>query len=162
MPDACGNRSPAVGNERATALSGDSADQFGDGRVDADARGAFDEVALIQAAQRDLAAFGSLYARHVDRIYSYLLSRTGPARAEDAADLTQQVFVRALDALPRYQPRAGVSVAAWLFRIARNAATDWQRRQRSSRRIIPWQAVPEAAYPSAPETAEGAVLLGDE
>ncbi|HLJ80281.1 MAG TPA: sigma factor, partial [Ktedonobacterales bacterium] len=99
-----------------------------------------DEAALIQAAQRDLAAFGPLYARYVDRIYTYLCTRMGSVRSDDAADLTQQVFLRALDALPRYQPRDGVSVAAWLFRIARNAATDWQRRLRPT---LSWEAVPE-------------------
>ena len=118
-----------------------------------------DEAALIQAAQQDLAAFGPLYARYVDRIYTYLRTRTGQARADEAADLTQQVFLRALDALPRYQPRAGVSVAAWLFRIARNAATDWQRRQR---KVIPWQAVPEDLHPPAAETTEAAALQHDE
>lgn len=118
-----------------------------------------DEMALIQAAQRDLAAFGPLYARYVDRLYAYLRTRTGHARAEDAADLTQQVFLRALDALPRYRARDGISVAAWLFRIARNAATDWQRREG---RTIPWEAVPEELRPLAAETADGDVLRQDE
>lgn len=124
--------------------------------------GAPDESVLIQSAQAEPAAFGPLYARYVDRIYSYLLTRTGPARPEDAADLTQQVFLRALDALPRFEPRAGVSVAAWLFRIARNAATDWQRSQRTARQSVPWEAVPEHLHPAAAETAEGDALRRDE
>jgi RNA polymerase sigma-70 factor (ECF subfamily) len=111
-----------------------------------------DEERLVQAAQHDPAAFGPLYARYQDRLYTYLRTRTGTT--EDAADLTQQVFVRALEALPRYR-REGVSLAAWLFRIARNAATDWQRRQRPT---VPWDAVPEAFHPCAPETADGALL----
>lgn len=118
-----------------------------------------DEAALIQAAQRDLAAFGPLYARYVHRIYTYLRTRTGQARAGEAADLTQQVFLRALDALPRYQLRDGVSVAAWLFRIARNAATDWQRRERP---ILSWEAVPEELHPQEPETADSAIVRRDE
>lgn len=118
-----------------------------------------DEAALIRAAQRDLAAFGPLYARYVDRIYSYLLTRTGPAQPDAAADLTQQVFLRALDALPRYQTREGASVAAWLFRIACNAATDWQRRQRLA---IPLDAVPEELHPQAPETPDDTVMRRDE
>lgn len=121
-----------------------------------------DEAALIRAAQRDLAAFGPLYAHYVDRIYAYLCSRTGAAQAAEAADLTQQVFLQALDALPSYQPRAGISVAAWLFRIARNAATDWQRRQRPQRHIIPWEAVPEDQHPHAPDTAESAAMRRDD
>lgn len=118
-----------------------------------------DEVALIQAAQRDLAAFGPLYARYVDRIYTYLCARTGRARADEAADLTQQVFLRALDAVPRYRTRDGGSFAAWLFRIARNTATDWQRREGRS---VPWEAVPEELHPLAPETADDVVLRHDE
>lgn len=118
-----------------------------------------DEAALIQAAQRDLAAFGPLYARYVDRIHTYLCARAGWAAPDEAADLTQQVFLRALDALPRYQMREGVPVAAWLFRIACNIATDWQRRQRPT---VPWEAVPEESHPHAPETADGAVLRQDE
>ena len=118
-----------------------------------------DETALIHAAQRDLAAFAQLYARYVDRLYTYLCTRTGRARADDAADLTQQVFLRALDALPRYRARDGVSFAAWLFRIARNAATDWQRREG---RTIPWEAVPEELHPAAAETADAALLRQDE
>lgn len=106
-----------------------------------------------------MAAFGPLYLRYVDRIYSYLCTRTGSARADEAADLTQQVFVRALDALPRYQPHEGVSVAAWLFRIARNAATDWQRRQG---RTVPWEVVPEELRPSAPDSTEGELLRRDD
>lgn len=111
-----------------------------------------DDAALIHAAQRHLAAFGPLYDRYVNRIYAYLWART--SNAEDAADLTQQVFVQALNALPRY--RAGrVPVAAWLFRIARNAATDWHRRRRST---VAWDLVPEALHPATADDPEGGVL----
>jgi RNA polymerase sigma-70 factor (ECF subfamily) len=111
-----------------------------------------DEVALVQIAQRDLDAFGVLYGRYQDRIYTYLRTRLG--QAEDAADLTQQVFVQALVALPRYRTQ-GVSFAAWLFRIARNSATDWQRRQRPT---VSWDAVPEAFHPCSADTADSALL----
>lgn len=111
-----------------------------------------DEAALIDAAQRHLAAFGPLYDRYVDRIYAYLWART--SSAEDAADLTQHVFAQALDALPRY--RAGrVPFVAWLFRIARNAATDWRRRQRAT---VTWDLVPDALHPRAPDDLEAEVL----
>lgn len=136
--------------------------QFNGSQDDEAALGTSEEAALIQSAQADLAAFGSLYARYVDRIYSYLLTRTGLARPEDAADLTQQVFLQALNALPRYQPRAGISPAAWLFRIARNAATDWRRSQRTAHQTVPWEAVPEHLHPAASETVEGDALRRDE
>lgn len=118
-----------------------------------------DEAALIQAARRDPAAFGPLYARYVDRVYSYLRLRLGVAGADDAGDLTQQVFAQALNAMPRFEPHAGVSIGAWLLRIARNAATDWQRRQRPT---IPWEAVHEEQHPTEADTAESAALRDDE
>ena len=51
------------------------------------------------ACNRSPVGVAPFYARYQDRIYTYLRTRTGPA--EDAADLTQQIFVQALDALPR-------------------------------------------------------------
>jgi RNA polymerase sigma-70 factor (ECF subfamily) len=88
-----------------------------------------DEATLVQAAQADPAAFAALYARYYTRVFRYLRART--AGTEEAADLTQQVFLQVLDALPRYQER-GLPFAAWLFRIAANAATDAHRRRRPS------------------------------
>src|SRR5438270_7946671 len=86
-----------------------------------------DEAALVRAAQDDPAAFGALYEAHVDRVYAYFRSRT--ENIQDATDLTQQAFLQALDALPRYRP-GKVPFAAWLFRIARNLAINFHRRRR--------------------------------
>jgi RNA polymerase sigma-70 factor (ECF subfamily) len=100
-----------------------------------------DDVALVRAARENRAAFGLLYERYVDRIYAYLRARTG--NPEDAADLTQQVFLQALEALPRY--RVGQApFAAWLFRIARNAAINAHRRRPH---VVAWDLVPEALQP---------------
>ncbi len=74
-----------------------------------------DDQALVRAAQADVAQFNALYHLYVERVHRYMLARTH--NAEDAADLTQQVFLQALDALPRYRDR-GVPFAAWVFRIA--------------------------------------------
>jgi RNA polymerase sigma-70 factor (ECF subfamily) len=85
--------------------------------------GDHDEADLIRAAQERPEAFGALYERHVDRVYRYFQLRVGPA---DAADLTQQVFLKAFRSLPQYKSR-GLPFLAWLFRIARNLATDHHR-----------------------------------
>jgi RNA polymerase sigma-70 factor (ECF subfamily) len=61
------------------------------------------EAATIRAAQADRRAFAPLYLQHRDRVYASLRTRT--TSLEDAADLTQHVFLQALDALPRYRPR---------------------------------------------------------
>ena len=86
-----------------------------------------EEPALVDAARSDPAAFVELHARYEACVWRYLRART--ATEEDAADLTQQTFLQALDGLPRYRER-GLSFAAWLFRIARNVATDHHRRRR--------------------------------
>ena len=86
------------------------------------------EADLIRAAQERPEAFGALYERHVDSIYRYLQLRVGPA---DAADLTQQVFLKAFRSLPQYKSR-GLPFLAWLFRIARNLATDHHRSSKQS------------------------------
>ena len=83
-----------------------------------------DDAVLVTKAQRSPAAFGLIYERHVDAIYSYLRSRTGTP--EDAADLTQQTFVQALSALPAYSVGT-TPFRAWLFRIARNLAINYHR-----------------------------------
>src|SRR5947209_18150938 len=86
-----------------------------------------DEAALVRAAQLDPAAFAPLYRRYRDRVYAYLCVRL--SNADDAADVTQQVFLQALAALPRYRTCAS-PFGVWLFRIARNAAADLQRRRK--------------------------------
>ena len=111
-----------------------------------------EEASQVQAAQQDPAAFAPLYRRYQDRVYMYLRTRT--ESDEDAADLTQQVFLRALDSLSQYRPRRG-SFAAWLFRIARNAAIDWQRRQRKT---VTWDLLPEALQPVADHDLEAGML----
>ena len=111
-----------------------------------------DDAALVHAARADPAAFDALYRRYVARIYRYARAHT-PGE-DDAADLTQQIFLKALDALPRYRER-GLPFAAWLFRIARNAAVDAHRRRRPT---IAWDHVPEVARPPDAGDPEAAAL----
>jgi RNA polymerase sigma-70 factor (ECF subfamily) len=88
-----------------------------------------DDSSLVQAALKDPIAFGTLYERYCDRIYRYTLVCSG--NAEDAADLTQQIFLRALDALHQYRLERG-SFQAWLLRIAHNVAINFVKRHRST------------------------------
>lgn len=95
------------------------------------------EIELIKAAQGNIAAFEPLYLRYYVRVYRYLRVRVNSD--DDAADLTQQVFLKVLDALPSYQFR-GVPFAAWLFRIAHHTAADAYRWHKST---VSWDALPE-------------------
>ena len=54
------------------------------------------------------------------------VTRTEQDDDAEAEDLTSDVFMRALRAMPRYEPRQ--AFLAWLYRIARNAVIDRARR----------------------------------
>jgi len=92
-----------------------------------------DEQSLIRRAQEDPAAFGALYERYVERIYSYLYYRTSDR--QEAEDLTSRTFHHALRHLPGYEPR-GAPFSSWLYRIAHNLVANWYR-DRSQRQMIP-------------------------
>jgi RNA polymerase sigma-70 factor, ECF subfamily len=77
-----------------------------------------------QAKNGDADAFGQLFDHYHEPIYRFVASRV--YRPTDAEDLTQTVFVKALEALPRYEAR-GVPFGGWLFRLARNAVIDFVR-----------------------------------
>ncbi len=110
------------------------------------------EAAWIAKACNDPAAFEPLYLRYHTRLYRYL--RTRLTSDEDAADMTHQVFLLALDALPRYQQR-GLPFAAWLFRIAHHAVIDTRRRQHPT---VSWDALPETLQPLAEQDPETQAL----
>ena len=84
------------------------------------------ESALVAKAQKDSNAFGELYERYIDRIYSYVFSRV--QNVQDAEDLTARIFYRALDRLDSYEDR-GLPFGAWMFRIAHNLVANWHRDQ---------------------------------
>ena len=92
-----------------------------------------DEVALERAVQGDSEAFGVLYERYVGRIFNYIYYRTG--NVYDAEDLTERVFIRALNHIGSYNHR-GLPFSAWLYRIAHNLVANWHR-DNSRRKEVP-------------------------
>ena len=82
------------------------------------------ERLVAEAQAGDTWAFGMIFDQFHDPIYRYIASRVH--RPSDAEDLTQHVFVKALEALPRYESR-GIPFGGWLFRLARNAVIDHVR-----------------------------------
>ncbi|RME85367.1 MAG: sigma-70 family RNA polymerase sigma factor [Caldilineae bacterium] len=91
------------------------------------------EERLVELAKSDAEAFGELYRRHVDRIYSYIYYRVG--NRDDAEDLTARTFFQALDKIDTFEYR-GAPFSSWLYRIAHNLVANWHRQQ-SRRRSVP-------------------------
>ena len=81
---------------------------------------------IVLARKGDQGAYGVLVRRHQDRIYRHLLNLTGSR--EEALELAQEVFIKAWQALPTWQPDA--QFHTWLYRIASNAALDVLRRRK--------------------------------
>jgi RNA polymerase sigma-70 factor (ECF subfamily) len=79
---------------------------------------------VAEAKRGDPEAFAGIFDAYAGPIYRFIASRVN--RPSDAEDLTQLVFVKALEALPRYEAR-GIPFGGWLFRLARNAVIDFVR-----------------------------------
>lgn len=62
---------------------------------------------------------------YLDAIYRYLYFRVG--NEAQAEDMTEEVFVRAWEALPRYRPGKH-PFKSWLYRIAHNLHVDYRRK----------------------------------
>ena len=87
-----------------------------------------DEATLVaRSIDGDADAFGALYERHLDAIFRYVYYRVGDT--SEAEDLTEQVFLRAWEAIPKFRLRSA-PFASWLYRIAHNAVVDFHRRRR--------------------------------
>jgi RNA polymerase sigma-70 factor (ECF subfamily) len=86
-------------------------------------------VALVNrvVVSRDQNAFGELYDHYVERVYRYLYFRTGSHT--EAEDLTEQVFLKAWEAIGRYRWQ-GRPFLAWLYRLAHNTHIDHVRTQK--------------------------------
>jgi RNA polymerase sigma-70 factor (ECF subfamily) len=83
-----------------------------------------EEELIRRAIQRDAEAFGDLYMLYLDNIYRYVYYKVG--NVMEAEDLTEQVFLRAWEALEGYRHR-GHPFSSWLYRIAYNLVVDYYR-----------------------------------
>ena len=113
-----------------------------------------DEPTVIDQAQRDPSAFAPLYATYFDPVFRYCLRCLGDR--EVAADAAQEVFARALVALPRYQEKA---FRPWLFTIAHNVIVDCHRRRGRRPSEVPLEVAAHRA--NATPTPEEEALTSD-
>jgi RNA polymerase sigma-70 factor, ECF subfamily len=90
--------------------------------------------AILRAKQGDVDALHYLYVSYADDVFGFVNSIVHDAHA--AEDVTQNVFGKLMTAIQRYEERQ-VPFAAWILRVARNAALDHVR----ARRQIPVEEV---------------------
>lgn len=115
----------------------ESAGGFGSGdsgpRPDAAAIRAADDAALMLAiaAQRDRAAFVTLFDRFAPRLKSWFLR--GGASSSHAEDLVQETMLAVWRKAEHFDP-GRAAVATWIFTIARNQRIDQLRR--SARQVL--------------------------
>lgn len=101
-------------------------------------------------------AYTELMHRHRDGVFRLLRGLVGDA--DTAIDLTQQTFISAFGALPRYDTQRAFRI--WISRIAVNKARDWARR-RAVRRFLTLARPIEEAMSVADPSAQSDVQLAD-
>ena len=82
------------------------------------------DLLIKGAVGGDAYAFGRLYDMYVERVYRHIYYRVG--NTEDTEDLTQQVFLRAWQAIGRYKKTSSPFIA-WLITISHNLVIDFYR-----------------------------------
>lgn len=110
-----------------------------------------EKVLLQRAKKGEMAAFESLVTAYERRVYSLALRTTGSEA--DAADITQEVFLRAYRSLDTFRGESGFST--WLYRITVNLCVDLARKNNPAESLDDEQALeaPETRGAYQPETA---------
>ena len=107
------------------------------------------DLACVEQVQSgDLAAFDTLVRRYRERLFAVIYSMLG--NREDAADVTQDAFIKAFRSIRKFQRRS--SFYTWLYRIAINRATTHLRKHRN-RQFFSLEHFDETVAPS-PEFLE--------
>lgn len=84
-----------------------------------------EKVLLARAKKGEVAAFESLVTAYENRVYTLALRSTGSE--QDAADITQEVFLRAWRSLDSF--RGDSSLSTWLYRVTANLCVDFARKK---------------------------------
>lgn len=86
-------------------------------------------LAIARAKEGDRDALRLLYIRYSGNVYGYVRSIVRDDK--EAEDLTQQVFMKLMTVILKYEDQ-GVPFSGWLLRLARNVALDHLRRRRAT------------------------------
>lgn len=84
-----------------------------------------DDAAILKRCREgEVAAFGQLVHKYQDRLFNAILRMCG--NRDDAEELCQETFVKALESLGRFREDSGFYT--WLFRIGMNLTISHRRR----------------------------------
>lgn len=89
-----------------------------------------DAEVIDRARLGDPLAWEKLVVRHTRRIYNFCYRFVG--RADQAEDLTQEVFIKIFRNLANYKPESG-NFVTWLISVSRNLLIDHYRQSRDER-----------------------------
>jgi RNA polymerase sigma-70 factor (ECF subfamily) len=85
------------------------------------------DMAIVRAVQGgDVAAFDQLITKYRERVFGVVYNMT--SNHEDAADLTQDAFIKTFQSINRFQGQS--SFFTWLYRIAINSTLTHLRKNR--------------------------------
>jgi RNA polymerase sigma-70 factor (ECF subfamily) len=91
------------------------------------------EEEVIEKAKKDPKAFRALYEKYYKQIFLFVLHRV--AEKDLSADITSQVFMKALMNIERYESR-GLPFSSWLYRIAVNECNSFFRKKKRERLVV--------------------------
>jgi len=117
-----------------------------------------DRLIVDGARAGDVVALSELYTLYFPRVYRYILARTG--NSYDAEDLAEEVFMRVLEAIERFQWREA-PFSAWLFRIAHNALISQRRKETARGRSAPLTDVLPMDTAGPDELVENRMVLNE-
>ena len=108
-----------------------------------------DKHILARARRGELDAFEELVRQYEKRVYAVALRSSGSP--EDAADITQEVFLRAWRSIESFRGDSGFST--WLFRITMNLCVDHARHKHAQPQTQPIVVGEEDAERPIPDPA---------
>jgi RNA polymerase sigma-70 factor (ECF subfamily) len=115
-----------------------------------------DAELVKQCLEGDRAAFGVLVDRYQKPVFNAALRIVG--NGEDAADITQVVFLKAYERLRSYKPN--YKFFSWLYRIAVNESINFAKARRQHEEID--DSIPAEDGPGGEETPEAVEAIVEE
>ncbi len=107
-----------------------------------------DAALVARCKGNDLTAFDEIVERYQHKIYGYVKRLVG--NETDAEDITQEVFLKALNSLRTFREES--SLQTWLFRIATNLCRDVHRRRQREKGWLPLWRQPDGEECSGEES----------